>query len=314
MPDGSTSDLPLLILRLPSADAVPGAEALLTLSAQARIMENPAMAEAELAAASGARLVVICPAPEAWMALALAAGAAPSQAVREWRESVRPLMGVLRARRRQTVLLFDQTFASDPAACAAALGVPPPKGPVFLRQTDDPVLVMIARDALRGDPAAQVLAEELAATALSPAGTEVAPGQRADVIFESYVKGLQQQAASETEAGLLREQVRLDVVALDQMQAALSTERGDLLAQIGQLRESRDDLEVYYDHARKFSEQVDALTADLRGLQSALQAAQAEAAERAQHVAWLQDEITRIHGSRSYRLMTPLRKLRKTIG
>jgi chromosome segregation ATPase len=93
----------------------------------------------------------------------------------------------------------------------------------------------------------------------------------------------------------------------------LQAERAALLVQIAQLREARTDLEGYYDHAKQFSDQVDVLTTDLGGLQHALQIAQAEAAERAQHVTWLEEEIGRIHRSRSYRLTTPLRKLRKTI-
>ena len=185
----------------------------------------------------------------------------------------------------------------------------------------------------------------------------------------------------ETEAGLLRDQIRLDGSVMDEMQAALSverqqitalqaaqeaaetqaqsrieaeraarlkaeadlgemirqlqaqvqqagqeleaylvqvetlqSERSALLAQIAQLRAARADLEGYYDQAKQVSDQVDMLTTDLGGLQQALKIAQAEAAERGQHVAWLEGEISRIYRSRSYRLTTPLRKLRTSIG
>ena len=462
------------------------------------------------------------------MALSLAKGEAPSRAVQIWRESVHPLVGLLRARRRQTMLLFDQTFANAPAACAAALGLPAPEGADVPRPETDPVLIMIAREALRADFAAQALVEELVATAFSPDEGEEA--EDFDLVFETYIKGLQQQtsaeagraealarvaaleteatklrktlqdaaktaeaalaaeraraaeaeaaisatlAATEAEAALLRDQLRLDSAALEQSQAAflseqnsrqaaeagradalarvaaleaeatklrktlqdaaktaeavlaaeraraaeaeaainatlaateaeadllrdqlrldgevmeqmqtallaerdkaatleaghaadraqahalieaeraasaktrtdlnemihqlqtqvqhagqaletalaqvdsLQADRSALLVQIAQLRAARADLEGYYDHAKQSSEQLGVLTTDLEGLQSALQMAQAEAAERAQHVAWLEEEIGRIHGSRSYRLTNPLRKLRKTLG
>ena len=494
MSNGSAPDLPVLILSLPKAETGPGADWLAQISGQARIVTDVGLAEAKLAAGSVARLVVLCPAPEAWVALSLAAGEVPSRAVQTWREALRPLMRLLRARRRQTMLLFHQSLEHDPAGCAAALGLPSPDDSIVPEANLDPILRMIACGALSSDPTALSLAEELAATAISPIGSEIAEDQDLDAMFGSYVAGLRQHSAAmsaqaesaaqlaqqatdmaglraalgqaeaalakqqaraqavEAETELLRDQIRLEERGLAQAQAALEaaqsaceaarleaaslraarvelecalaaaraqaqvaqaetqaklaalaaeaellrdqirleggtleemqlalmaerdmraslqatteaqaksavqaeraaraeaqadrdemighlraqlyqagqeleichahldglqSERADLLTQIEELRAARADLEGYYDHAKQASAQVDVLNMHLEGLQDALRKAQAEAAERAQHVAWLQDEISRIHRSRSYRLTTPLRKLRTTIG
>ena len=426
MPDGSHSDLQLLIICAPSQKAVPQEQDLLALSSGARIVADPAIAEAGLSARPAARLVLLCPKPDAWVALALADGLPPSESVEAWRISLRPLLALLRARRRQTVLLFDEVFAADPAACAAALGLPAPPKKLVPHRVDDPVLVMIAREALRRDLAAQALVEELEASGLALDDTEPDANLGPDAIFQAYTDGLRRAAANDAETAflhaqilrdadaardadarlsqernrtataqkahdeaaahlilkdeeirLLRTQVALSGTAMGQLQAALSAERPKiaaaearvkvmeaaeqfateahtkaeaefgqmnaqlraqihqvgqglesyhvqvaslqaertgLLSQISQLNDARADLEGYYDRAQQLTQQVDVLTADIARMQADLTAAQ-DHIERVQtDLTSAQDHIGLIHRSLSYRLMTPLRKMRTLMG
>lgn len=525
MSDGPRSSS-LFILCAPSVEAMPGAQVLKGLSADAVLTTDCAIAGTGLLDHPKARLAIFCPDPVSWVAIALAEGEAPSKAVANWRLALGPLMGLLRARRRQTVLLFDQIFAASPAACINALGLAGGEEAVPLRAADDPVLVMIAREALRRDPVAQALADELIASAFTPDDGEA--DQSPDAVFDAYRASLQHRAqvesslaqaearlmdhaaqsdllrdqirldesarqemqaqltaaqqaigvadaarseaearirkledeaallrdqirlddgarldmqaqlmaaqqaisaanaaraeadatlkdhqtqsallrdqirlgesarqeieaqltaaqqansasakalhvaqarlkALEDEAALLRDQIRLDAKLFGDMQAAqhkaeqlldatrregqaalaaaedrssqmirhlreqihqigqglesyhaqvdaLQAERADLLGQIRELHGAREDLEGYYDRARLLADQVDGLTQDIGRLQAELIAAQNFVAEGQHHTQFLEAEIARIHRSRSYRMATPLRKIRKLLG
>ncbi|MBL4919330.1 hypothetical protein [Szabonella alba] len=398
MPDSSLSDPPhLLILSLSCTGTEAAALSTLLAGLPAgswRSTGDPAAAETALAAEPGLRLLLLCPRPDHWVARALAEGAAPSQAVGDWRAARQPLMALLRARRRQVVLVFEQSLAALLPACAAALGLPlqPDPGAAPSRAAapaGDPVLGMIAREALRRDPAARALAEELVASALNPdsasngASNGASPEETPDTVFAAYAALLQgmdaarsrsaadaarigelesavlqegeRLAAAEAaradlaaEAALLHEQVRMDAALQAETQGRLGAEQGrskaaeaqeemirqlraqihqtgqgleschaqidslgaerdGLLDQLHRMQQAQADLEGYYDRARAFSEQVEALTAELQKTQTLLE-------ERERHRTWLQDEIGRIHRSRSYRLTAPLRRIRKIVG
>lgn len=452
MPDTSLSDSPrLLVLPLSSGgiapEALAGGLALLPTGAW-RGLEDIAEAGTALAAEPGLRLLLLCPRPEAWVAEALAKGVAPALAVRNWCRDRQPLMALLRARRRQVVLLFGQSLPAALPACAQTLGLTLPQGAETLPAppATDPVLAMIVREALRRDPAAQAMAEEFAASALTPPEAEEPPEATApDTVFAAYaallerlaqaeaaraaertraeaaeacqadveqrLAGLQaeceglgarldearreaqarqaqaeaalaaERTRAEAETALLRDQIRLDAGLIEELQGrlaaeidrgkaaeargaeaeaqrlalaeklaaaeragrdrlerameeqeqmvrqlraqihqmgqglesyhaqveSLEAERADLLEQVRQMQETREDLEGYYDRAREFSAQVEVLTAELQMVQALL-------AERGHHLEWLQDEIGRIHRSRSYRLTAPLRRIRKIVG
>lgn len=164
MTDGPTPAPLPLILCLPAPEAVPAAAALLPAG---QPVADLAAAEAGLAAMPGARLVLICPAPAVWVAQLLAAGTAPAGAVAAWRQGLRPVMALLRTRRRQVQL---RLFAG--------------------MEGSDPVLEMIAHRALARDTGAQALADELAASAWQPeeAGADlpVAEGPDSDHVFAAY--------------------------------------------------------------------------------------------------------------------------------
>lgn len=510
MPDGNISDQPLLILCLPTQTVLPGAEVLLSSSCEAKQIGSLNAAATALAENGEARLAILCPEPEAWIALGLEAGTAPSDAVRSWREEVRPLLAMKRARRRHTTLVFDSILASSPAFCAEVLNLPAPDGAIAMRPAMDPVLLMIARDALRRDPSALTAAEELTASALSTSASEPASRIEADMAFSAYREKLDRLTATETalnnaeiekaaarslaaasetalagsekqletfrdevsllkeqikldaeaasltrasasedvthtksiegaleksqalvktltkevsllrnqvaldttashdaqsefskeqtksksselalaksrailgqtenEVALLREQIRLDRTCIENLQSTvdaerakntaqvasanamkaaleaklkeaeqaapkarqkaedelgqmiqqlreqirhmsqglesyhgqvenLEAERSDLIGKVGQLHRGQEDLEGYYDQARKLTDQVASMSDELTSLRGLLE-------ERDTHLSELQNEIAKIHRSRSYRLMTPLRKIRKAI-
>lgn len=447
MQDGPLPDLPVLILA-PAPESRAGAEALMALAPDAGMVPDIAAALAGLAAAAEARLVLLCPRPEIWLARLLAGGTAPSAAaaVEEWCGLVRDTMAGLRRVRRRTVVIFDETLCRSAPACAAALGLdwagPPPPPP-----PGDPLLAVIARDALLRHPEARALAGELEAMAFVPEGQDPffdpdpepmlaayratlrdLDGSRAEgrllrdrlagqdveiaartselhllrdqirlegesrqrlqddlaqreaaarVEAEAQARAL---AASRAECDLLRDQIRLDSGALqklhdrlaeqtdraaraeaarDGLQAetarerdaaqaklarteaeaqevirqlrdqlhqmgqgleshrvqleALQAEREDLLVQIRELHHIREELEGYFDRAQELAGQVDGLSAEIGRLQAEALARQQALLESTRHAGWLQEEIQRIHRSRSYRLMAPLRRIRSAL-
>lgn len=92
---------------------------------------------------------------------------------------------------------------------------------------------------------------------------------------------------------------------------AHQVERQELLSEIRELHAIRAELESYFDHAQRLQEQVGVLSAQAGRLEGEVQAGQSALSERAAHAEWLAAEMQRIYKSRSYRLLTPLRKLRK---
>ncbi|WP_435257293.1 hypothetical protein ACSBLW_14385 [Thioclava sp. FR2] len=136
--------------------------------------------------------------------------------------------------------------------------------------------------------------------------------------FEAKLKEAEQAAITarekaEAESGQmiqqLREQVRLMSASLENYHGQVEnfeSERGDLLCKIDQLHRGQEDLEGYYDQARRLTDQVTSMSDELLSLRAQLE-------ERDGKITWLQTEIAKIYRSRSYRLMTPLRKIRKAI-
>ncbi len=268
MTDGPTPAPLPLILCLPAPEAVPAAAALLPAG---QPVADLAAAEAGLAAMPGARLVLICPAPAVWVAQSLAAGAAPAGAVAAWRQGLRPVMALLRTRRRQVRLVFAGALEVDPAPVAEVLGLSlagdRAAGGVA---PADPVLVMIARDTLARDVAAQALADELAASALLTGAGDAPDPEQALMAYDARRAAQRQaeteaatartaltaaEARHESEARLLHNQIRLAdeaaataQAALTKAQARLSDAEGirdSLQAEVGLLREQiRADSEM----------------------------------------------------------------------
>jgi hypothetical protein len=285
MPDSPSAPPALLILPSPSAEAVPGAAALAGMARDARLVSDAVEAETALAEAPDLRLVLVCPRPGAWIAGLMAAGTAPAAAVAAWRAALQRPMTLLRTRRRRAALIFADSLAADPAACAAALGLP--AGPDMADipvAAADPLLDLIAQAALLADPAALSLAGELAATALAPEGDR--PPADPAAAFAVWQQGMRQLEAARTAAAEaaaqcraqeaetehLREQIRLDRLVLDETREALAAETAAL----------RTELET------------------ARGL----------LADRDRECDRLRGEIGRIHRSRSYRMAAPLRRIR----
>ncbi len=237
MPDETMPDLPLLILAL-VAQSRNTTAALLSLSSAAESVADMAMAMDRLAEEPRARLVLLCTRPETWVALALAEGRMPSQAVGAWRDMLRGVLVELRKRRRRVTVLFDHSLAAAPAACAAALGLDWGTRPVPVLPAADPVLSLLARDALLRDPAAGALASELEATAFVPEGFEPFFDADPDQIFAAHRSGMQQLSEAEAAAKAATQGLQARLQALQADHGALQAQLGASEARVGAATEA----------------------------------------------------------------------------
>jgi chromosome segregation ATPase len=350
MQDGPLSDQPLVIFSPVARDNALVSE-LMRICPSGEHVTDIETAQARLRAASTARLVLLCPRPEAWVALALGEGTVPSQAVADWRMMLRNVVTALRKDRRRTTVLFDHFLARSPDICARALGLEWGDHPAPDLPETDPLLAVIAREALLRDDAAHSIAAELEAAAFVPEGSEPFFEIDPDLAFAGYKANLLQrddalhaakarereandrkavamdearrlqielQAASEMasqakdEAALLRDEVGLQTSALLETRAALALKDSAVHDLQAEADTLRSRLHAAETRIAQATERETATTDEARRLQIALDAATTETAAARAEADLLRDQI-RLEGAALENLQSEADTLRSRL-
>lgn len=260
-------------------------------------------------------VLLLLPAPAEALCQALEEGVEPTAALQELQQQYSQVLAVQRRARQRVQLLDVAQLRQDPAAVLKAAGV----GAAIEAQAGlsaamgpsaDAMMLLLARARLQADPALRRLVGEFEAV-LRAEG--LAEDRRADL--DAALRLRQEDRDNQQEVILLQDQQRS---MYEQIEVLYQEKRQ--LAQ--RLEQSRGGMDSFQAQSQALERQVEVLQSRLNERDAMLRVASemvqkleqgGARQDRSERVAELEAQILRFENSRSYRLMAPLRGLRRAL-
>ncbi|WP_146591355.1 hypothetical protein [Puniceibacterium confluentis] len=269
--------------------------------------------------ASDRLLVVLTRSPRRAVALALAAGASPEQALAQWMAEAVALLALRRLNRRQVILLQTGAALAHPDALAASLGLDAALArdiASLAAPGPDPVCACLAEVALSQSAKARALRDEFSAAcqALTP---DAAPDP-VDVAAAAVQHGRQQRSAARnarTRDADSGQQARMqdEILSLYEQLRQASAAQAEKTAALAELRTRLETApDAGTDPAARdaeialYADQIRALQALLEEREAALQAAQAQSSAQGAELVRVTKDATELSQQQEL-LMSQLR-------
>lgn len=264
-------------------------------------------------------------APAEYLCQALLRGEAPEAALAQWETQVRAILTLQRRNRRSVQILDAKMIRHNGAACLDHYGLLAPARAVERMSAAAPVdevLYMLAQTSLFADIRTRSLVGEFHAAAVT-FGEQSGQTMSSASVLQAYMK--QQQDLQGLE--LLQAQQR-------SMYEQTETLYGEKLQAEQRLEQVRQGMDSFQAQAEALQVELDRLRRRLAAKEEILNSTgtlmrdledinlhrmrerqrQVEDGQKQDHeIAVLKGELSRILGSRSFRMMAPLRRLRSTL-